>query len=219
MIDESSSKDKLYKAIISVTDKMSAEKDGKNPHFRSDYMTLDGILNAVKPILKSVGIAVMQSTHSEEGTLTCETRLIHESGEWISATCQVHVDKLTPQGYGSAITYARRYGICSILGIAENDDDGNQAELDTKKPSAARVAAEKKADIAIKSDAPKKLDNNAVKKIIDAFDKFGVEEELIEKRYGDSNGWDTDTRKKMLADFELLGKGEMKPADFLTNLK
>ena len=120
--------DKIAPALVQVLPRMKAEKDGKNPHFRSDYMTLDGILNSVKPILAEVNIGVMQTIETNDRDVTCTTILLHDSGQVMTGTATVHADKDTPQGFGSAITYARRYGIASLLGIADcEDDDGNKA--------------------------------------------------------------------------------------------
>ena len=77
MITTSDKVDLIAPALISVLDKMVASKDGKNPHFRSDYMTLDGILNTVKPLLKEVDVGVLQSIETEDRTVKCNTHLLH----------------------------------------------------------------------------------------------------------------------------------------------
>ena len=198
----------IIEALISVTDKMQAEKDGKNPHFRSDYMTLDGILNTVKPILKEAGIAIVQSVDTtEDDKIRCYTRLIHKSGEYLQGESVVHADKMTPQGFGSAITYARRYGITSLLSIAEPDDDGNAAEAATKAP------AKKKSETVTST----KLPQDAIDKVVTAFNMSGIKEELLEKKYGVSSNWTTATRKEMLQAFDKLKAGEINSEFFLAN--
>lgn len=104
--------------------------DSINPFFKSKYADLGAVWDAVKPALKEQGLAVSQFPDhiGQEPALT--TMLIHASGQWISGTYPLMVtDKEhTPQGYGSALTYARRYGLSAVLGvIADTDDDGNAA--------------------------------------------------------------------------------------------
>lgn len=104
--------------------------DSVNPFFKSKYADLGAVWDAVKPALKEQGLAVSQFPDhiGQEPALT--TMLIHISGQWLSGTYPLMVtDKdHTPQGYGSALTYARRYGLSAVLGvIADSDDDGNAA--------------------------------------------------------------------------------------------
>ena len=105
-----------------------------NPFFKSKYAPLETVLNAVRPILSKHGLSIIQAPSSEGEYVSITTTLLHESGEWIEfAPLNLKTDKNTAQGAGSAITYARRYAISAILGIAsEEDDDGNNAEP-TKK--------------------------------------------------------------------------------------
>ncbi len=92
---------------------------------------------AALTLLNKHGLAVTQLVDNavDAGSLT--TMLMHESGEWISATQPLLLAKADPQGQGSAITYARRYGLMSMLGIvAEDDDDANAAVVrDTRPPA------------------------------------------------------------------------------------
>lgn len=131
-------------ALIPIQTHMHVNKDGANPHFKSKFATLDNILETIKPILEGAGIVTLQSIISEGRKLECTTRIFHESGEWIESTVAVEADKGSPQGFGSAITYARRYGIASALGIGlMDDDDGNKAEEKTTKAD-AKAEADKK---------------------------------------------------------------------------
>jgi hypothetical protein len=93
------------------------------------YATLDGIMDMVRGPLASNGLAVTHSLGTDAEGPVCETCLMHSSGEWIATQIPVIVtDGADAQKWGSAITYARRYGVCSLLGIAaEEDDDGNAA--------------------------------------------------------------------------------------------
>src|SRR5699024_5628712 len=101
-----------------------------NPFFKSKYAPLNDVLNTVRPILSKHGLSVLQAPHTEGENVTITTILMHESGEWIeSPPLSLKMDKVTAQGAGSAITYARRYALSAVLGISsEDDDDGNAAE-------------------------------------------------------------------------------------------
>ena len=105
-----------------------ALKTNTNPHFKSRYVGLDGCIEAVIDALNSNGIALLQPTHEDATGVTVETLFVHESGETLSGG-KLHVPaaKQDPQGYGSALTYARRYSLMSACGIAPEDDDGNAA--------------------------------------------------------------------------------------------
>lgn len=122
------------KEIFSALVKAQAEfptvkKDATNPHFKSRYAELSSFVEAAKPILRKYGLGVTQLLDSENSnTVTIYTMLIHESGEWIQSKYVTEPTKKDPQGYGSAITYGRRYSYASILGmVSDEDDDGNDA--------------------------------------------------------------------------------------------
>ena len=88
------------------------------------YADLPDVLAAVQPVLTKHGLAVVglpDTTAEGEPALT--TRLLHSSGQWIEATVELFLSQETPQGQGSAITYARRYGLCGALNIAADEDD------------------------------------------------------------------------------------------------
>lgn len=105
-----------------------AAKDAKNPAFRSTYADLPSVIDAIKPALNESGIVFVQTmSPSESGFLAITTRLMHESGEWIEDTATMPLQKHDPQGYGSAVTYGRRYGLAAITGLYQDDDDGNAA--------------------------------------------------------------------------------------------
>lgn len=105
-----------------------ALKDKTNPAFRSKYADLGACLDAVMDSLNANGIALMQKNHPHEGGVCIETIFIHESGEQLSAgLLQVPATKQDAQGYGSAMTYARRYSVMAACGITPEDDDGNAA--------------------------------------------------------------------------------------------
>lgn len=105
-----------------------AVKAKVNPHFKSKYVPLDAVVDAIAQPLRDNGIAIVQHTDlMDDGRTVLVTRLIHESGEWIGGRYPVHPVKNDPQGEGSALTYARRYALMALAGIAPEDDDGNAA--------------------------------------------------------------------------------------------
>jgi len=115
-----------------------ALKDKTNPAFRSKYADLGACLEAVDDALLANGIAMYQETFEDTTGVTVETVFLHESGEMIrSGKLHVPASKQDPQGYGSALTYARRYSLMTACGIAPEDDDGNAA---TKAPAARQQA-------------------------------------------------------------------------------
>jgi DNA-directed RNA polymerase subunit RPC12/RpoP len=121
----------LWKAFIEFQKDFKGMKpDATNPFFKSTYITLDGILETVRPILSKHGLAVLQEARGCDGSAVVKTYLIHESGE--SFTTDILEMKPSkpndPQQMGSCITYAKRYQLAALLGICESiDDDGNTA--------------------------------------------------------------------------------------------
>lgn len=111
-----------------------ALKDKTNPAFRSKYADLGACLEAVEDALLDNGIALYQETFDDATGVTVETVFLHESGDTIRCG-KLHVPaaKQDPQGYGSALTYARRYSLMAACGIAPEDDDGNAASKPAKK--------------------------------------------------------------------------------------
>lgn len=105
-----------------------ALKQSANPAFRSKYADLGNVMDACLPALNEAGIALIQPTGEDDHGRFVETILIHgESGESVSCRVPLIVAKNDMQGYGSAVTYARRYGLMAMAGIAPEDDDGNAA--------------------------------------------------------------------------------------------
>ena len=105
-----------------------ALKTSSNPHYKSKYAELAACVEAVLDALNNNGIALMQLTHETDSGVMVETTFIHESGEVLSGgKLHVPAPKQDPQGYGSALSYARRYSLMAACGIAPEDDDGNAA--------------------------------------------------------------------------------------------
>lgn len=105
----------------------SAKKNKANPAFKSKYADLAAVIEAIEPVTKH-GLWYRQHTHENENGVQVETFYIHTSGEQMSAgTVFMPATKKDAQGFGSALTYARRYGLQTAFGLATEDDDGNAA--------------------------------------------------------------------------------------------
>lgn len=105
-----------------------AAKDRDNPFFKTTYATLASVWAACKPALTKNGLSVLQfSEPGSDGTLALTTMLLHASGQYVSGTEVVRLVKDDPQGYGSAMTYARRYGLAAMVGVSPEDDDAEAA--------------------------------------------------------------------------------------------
>ena len=100
--------------------------DRDNPFFHSRYATLTALREAMRPVFAGHGLSVIQGAGPDGGI---ETTILHSSGEWLtSAGLPMKPAKDDPQGIGSLITYARRYGLAAACGlVADEDDDGNRA--------------------------------------------------------------------------------------------
>jgi len=114
-----------------------ALKTSSNPFFKSKYADLSACIEAVLDSLNNNGIAVLQHCHESDAGVKVSTVFLHESGESIDCgKLHVPASKNDPQGYGSALTYARRYSLMAACGIAPEDDDGNAV---SKTPSAPAI--------------------------------------------------------------------------------
>ena len=138
MIDEMNTKPKAAAAFVKAQTKFApALKTQTNPHFRSKYADLSACVEAVVDALNAEGFGLIQRTHEGDGNgVNVETVFLHESGESLSAgILHVPAQKNDPQGYGSALTYARRYSLMAACGIAPEDDDGNAASKAQRQPA------------------------------------------------------------------------------------
>jgi len=143
----SESIDQLAIALCEAQSEMRhAKKDSQNPFFKSKYADLTSIVEAVKEVSHKNGLSYSQIGIPSDGA-GVRTILMHKSGQWLASDVCVKPVKEDPQSFGSAMTYARRYGLQAIYGLsAEEDDDGNAASRSTPpKPSAKKPAAKKQA--------------------------------------------------------------------------
>ena len=120
----------IAKALVAFqADLKPVEKNATNPFFKNEYMTLSNIMTSIQPVLSKHKLAVIQMVTNLDGVSALSTMLVHESGETMQAEpMPLLLPKQDPQGQGSAITYARRYSLCAVLGIvADEDDDASKA--------------------------------------------------------------------------------------------
>jgi hypothetical protein len=138
----------ISKALVQAQKNFGkALKTSSNPHFRSKYADLSNVVEAVIDGLHSANIALIQKTHEVQGGVQVETIFLHESGEEYSAGILfVPAVKQDAQGYGSALTYARRYSLMTACGIAPEDDDGNAASQ-PRKPATPAMSIEQAKDV------------------------------------------------------------------------
>lgn len=138
----------LFSALSKAQGTMeSAKKDSDNPFFRTKYADLHSCWQAIRNSFSQNGLSVIQlnqegnkfiikkdvvdektgdvkTIETEGKTIKVVTILGHSSGQWISSVTELKPVKTDPQGMGSALTYARRYGLVAIAGISQEDDDG-----------------------------------------------------------------------------------------------
>lgn len=126
----------IYSALVKAQKGFGpALKSSTNPHFRSKYADLAACIEAVIDSLNENGVMLMQVTHEAENGVMIETLFLHESGEQMSAgKLFMPATKFDAQGFGSALSYARRYSLLAACGIAPEDDDANQAVKSTQAP-------------------------------------------------------------------------------------
>src|ERR1700744_3439184 len=126
--------DLILPALIAAKGKFTAaKKDTVNDFFKSKYATLDNVIEAINGALLDNQIAVIQLTEIREGATVLLTRFYHVSSQWIGSEYPVYAVKKDPQGEGAALTYARRYALMALAGIAPEDDDGNAATKTIQK--------------------------------------------------------------------------------------
>jgi hypothetical protein len=124
-----------------------AAKSANNPHFKSKYADLSSVMDACMPALTSNGIAVTQPVKREDGEIVLYTILHHADSDQTldDGGLPLIVNKRDMQGLGSALTYARRYGLMAMAGISADDDDGNAAAA-AAPPAQAKPPAKISAD-------------------------------------------------------------------------
>ncbi len=128
---------KLAEALSKAQSRIQgALKDAENPHFKSNYADLESTWNACRQQLADNGLAITQTMHKVDGERILRTTLLHISGESISGDTPILLGtRQDMQALGSAITYARRYGLASMVGVAPKDDDDGEAAVGRGGPA------------------------------------------------------------------------------------
>jgi hypothetical protein len=119
----------FYDDLIKVQSALeSVGKSSSNPHFKKKYANLTNILAVVKPALNNNNFFLTQKILIKDSSEVLKTEITHKSGQVLESEAPLNIaDRNNPQKYGSAITYMRRYSLTALLGIEEEDDDGQKA--------------------------------------------------------------------------------------------
>jgi len=181
------------------------ERDGSVQSYR--YATLTKVWNTARKPLSKNGLSVLQTCEpGNRGELRLTTTLLHESGQWVSGTEVVPVSAPTAQGFGSALTYARRYGLAAMVGLCvEEDDDGAAATAHTQR----RRSTVEARSINGPSEAPRQatLANNSESWRQVPYNR-ATEAELksFAKAYAEAKGLDSIGIDDIRRDFGVSGK-------------
>ena len=150
--------DKIFPALVKAQSTFGrAKKDGTNPLFRSNFATLDAVIDAVKEPLYENGLTLLQPVVHHPDGIGLISMLIHESGQWIQTGPMVfpadiqqdksgqRIGRTDVQACGSTVAYMRRYSVLALLFLAQEDDDGDTAGPRTETHTATRgvMATEK----------------------------------------------------------------------------
>ncbi|MGZ2591144.1 ERF superfamily protein [Staphylococcus borealis] len=135
-MNKSESITELNKALANFHKELKQPmKDANNPFFKSKYVPLENVVEAIDDVAPKFGLTYSQyPVTTDDGKVGISTVLLHESGEFIEyPPATTKPDKNTPQGVGSALTYMRRYSLSAVFGItSDQDDDGNEASGNAK---------------------------------------------------------------------------------------
>jgi hypothetical protein len=157
-----------------------AKKDAANPHFKAKYATLASIRTAITPSFSKNGLSYVQlnEPHGMDGVMIV-TLLLHSSGQWIRSRLFVPVSKKDAQGFGSALTYGRRYALAQISGIAFEDEDDATEAVKTSAPPAEKKSEPSIDVVALDHDLSEAANAEELKNAILAVQK--VKDKLSKK--------------------------------------
>lgn len=147
-----------------------AAKDSSNPFFKSKYADLSSVWEACREALSKNSLAVVQTNSPSDSGIIVVTTLMHSSGQWVQGELFMQPTKADPQGIGSTITYARRYALAAIVGVAPEDDDANAA-VGQAKQETVKIANDVKNSVHEQSIAClEKGDEHGLREIWNEFD-------------------------------------------------
>jgi hypothetical protein len=154
---------------------IAPKKDTENPYFKSKYANLAGHVEQIKACFPKYGLSYTQAVVTSDNRVGVETMIMHSSGEWVRhEPCLVPVSKADAQGFGSVITYMRRYALSAAVGTAQDDDDANAGSGPAKPPAAPTNTLER-----IQSTDP----GNARRATTDAFDALPEEAQQVTREW------------------------------------
>lgn len=178
---------KIAPALLKAQKEIGAATKGStNPFFKSTYADLGSVMEACKKQLNDNGIVVLQPVVSDADGVYVQTTLLHESGEWISDGLKIAPKSETnPQDQGSAISYARRYGLQSMVFIPAEDDDAEKAKKVATKPAVQGGASKAPAQSGTAGTGVKKVyaTPKQVQLIAILLQKKGKSDEALKKAY------------------------------------
>lgn len=168
-MERSESIGELAKALSQAQSELeAAEKNAKNPYFNSNYSNLTAVWSVIRDPLAKNGLSVAQLPDTDsDGNVLLETVLMHSSGQWIKSKLKMIPSDKKPQTVGICLSYARRYALAAMVGVYQEDDDGNIASGLPKIPPKQNTAlpqAQKPKTIA-KPKTPEELAREAKNKL------------------------------------------------------
>ena len=144
----SESINELATALSKAQGEMTGAKRGaNNSFFKSKYSDLASIIEAISEPFNSNDLSFIQSPGISENMVTVTTRIMHSSGQWIEGRIQLPTGKQDAQGFGSAITYAKRYALQGMAGVPSVDDDGQAAVTQHRPPQAKPIVPQRDINI------------------------------------------------------------------------
>lgn len=168
-----------------------AAKGAENPFYKSKYADLASVWDACRAALSENELAVIQTNSGDTENVVVITTLAHSSGEWIKGTLPMSPTKSDPQGVGSCITYARRYALAAMVGVAPEDDDGNAA---SQAPT-VKIKQSVVKDVVTQSRACiESSDEHGLKEV---WAEFDADEKVV--LWGKFNSQERSTMKKMMS--------------------
>lgn len=144
----------IFKALVKAQLEIKPPvKDSFNKGYGSKYCSIDAIYDAIRKPLADNGLFITHSVEILEGAPLLRTAIIHVSGDTISNLVPVKMEKATSQGVGSALTYARRYGIACLLGLPSDEDDDGHGLLKDEDPQQHQKLENKRHPLSIEDKA------------------------------------------------------------------
>jgi hypothetical protein len=188
-----------------------AEKTKTNPHFRNDYADIAAIIEAIRIPFSKNGLSYAQMPTFLEGKSVLATRMMHSSGQWIESHTPILASKADAQGFGSGLTYARRYALAAIAGIAQDDDDANAAVSSMKKNPPKKAEPQNNVKTFPKNEAP--VSQEQIKMLFALAGEKGIRTEPLKAFIEISYGAQSTKELKVWQVQELVGILKTKTAD------